>query len=477
QLLGITLEGPNADWFAHNGANQVIAPGAQFQFQVACTPQQEGPFQATVRIKSTDPNQPEVTIQLTGTGLAVTQPTPTPVVVPPSPTPTPVPTIPVGVLQPIIAYEFDQADLASDGWNEIPGGFTEAAAGQVTPLSFIGSLIPSSKDSIGLKITVDPSEVAFIHALNAVDVGDGPVVVRLRVRANGPDAEVALAMLKGSLVTGEAMDGSIATYIPGTATSLVQEERQMVLVYELDGPGRVTPIIQVAATGQAGPVDVYVDRLEIFDLASVASYVGSMFGPQPADAPMPAPGAAPSADMGYEFDQADLAANGWNEISGGFTGAPPGQISALSFVGSMIPSSQDKVGLRITANAGQVAFIHALQPVATEGLPLILRMTVRANAPGAAVALAALKGSLVTGEAMDGSIATHIPATAASFIDGERRIVLVYQPDSPDPVTPIIQVAAAAETGTVNIYVDKLEAFRISPTQAYPGSLFSSNLE
>ncbi len=177
----------------------------------------------------------------------------------------------------------------------------------------------------------------------------------------------------------------------------------------------------------------------------------------------------------YEFDQTDLFSNGWKEIPGGFTGASPGTVSPLSFVGPFIPSSQDKVGLRIIVNAGQVAFIYGLDPIQTAGAPILLRVTVRADAPGAAVALAALKGDLSSGQAVDGSIATHIPATASSLVEGERRLVLLYQPDSPDVVTPIIQVAATGQSGAVSVFVDKMDVLRLDLSVSYPGSIFSSS--
>jgi hypothetical protein len=491
QLLGITLEGANPDWFAHNGANQVIPPGAKFQFQVACSPQREGPFGAVMRIKSTDLNQPEVTVQLNGIGVAptgptaTTPPTPTPAALPPTQTPTPsgIPPTPTPTstplpgpgpsLEPIVAYEFDKMDLAANGWKEIAGGLAGAPPGQISSLAFVGSMIPSSQDKVGIKITVNPTQVAFMHALAPVETGGSPVLIRMTVRASAPGAAIALAALKGNLAAG-ATDWSIATHIPTTASSSIANERQMVLVYEPDSGNTVTPIIQVAATGQEGPVTVLVDKLEVFRIDSTAAWSGSMFGSAPLPTSPPSPGTIPpSVDVLYEFDKMDLAGNEWKEVPGGLLGAAPGQVSAYSFLGQQIPSSNDKVGIMISVDPNEVAFIHALTPIDTGGWPVLIRMTVRADNPNAAIALAALKGNLAAG-ATDWSIATHIPTTAASCVAHERRMVLVYEPDSGQTVTPIIQVAATGQTGAVNVLIDKLDVVRLPAVASYFGSLFSS---
>jgi len=163
----------------------------------------------------------------------------------------------------------------------------------------------------------------------------------------------------------------------------------------------------------------------------------------------------------YEFDKTTMLENGWTEATSGFSGQAPGSAAPIAFPPGTFKSSQDQRGLAITVKPGEVAFLQTFFPLQTEGSPLLLRMTVRANAPGASVALAALRGNLNDGNGVDGSIATHIPAGAASFVGQERRIVLVYEPDSGDLITPLIQVAAAGQTGSVVVFVDKLEVLKL----------------
>ncbi|HOL93178.1 MAG TPA: hypothetical protein PLH79_02415 [bacterium] len=199
--------------------------------------------------------------------------------------------------------------------------------------------------------------------------------------------------------------------------------------------------------------------------------------PGPTDTPVPAftptlpDGNRVQPALVYEYDQSTLEDCGWSEIPGGFTGAAPGSISCGRWEGHPIPSSVDQKGMGITVQPGEVVFTYASQTVAAEGNPVLLRLSVRADAPGASVTLAALRGAM---SETDGSIATHMPMSASGFVDQERLLVLVYEPDTGDRVTPVIQVAATGNNGPVTVWVDRLEVYRIEPGMAYPGFLWSS---
>ncbi len=199
--------------------------------------------------------------------------------------------------------------------------------------------------------------------------------------------------------------------------------------------------------------------------------------PTPTTTPPPEATATPTPESGiqpervYEFDQPSLADCGWTEIPGGFTGAPAGSIACGGWEGNPLPSSRDQKGLTVTVAPGQVAFAHASEALAAEGNPILLRLNVRADAPGAAVTLATLRGRMSD---TDGSIATHMPMSAAAFVNQERCLVLVYEPDSGDVVTPVIQVAATGSTGPVTVWVDRLEVYSIAPGEQYPGTLWRS---
>ncbi|MFH1739982.1 MAG: formylglycine-generating enzyme family protein [bacterium] len=168
----------------------------------------------------------------------------------------------------------------------------------------------------------------------------------------------------------------------------------------------------------------------------------------------------------YEFDKPSLADVGWWMLNGGFAQTSPGEISTLEDVSSSIPSSADRLGVRISVESGQVMLLYKIQPIETGGSPLLFRATLRATSPRASIALAVLKGNLITSEELDFSIATHIPATAQSFVQEERRLTLLYEPDTGEIVTPILQVASIQgpeETGTVHVFLDKFEVFAVDP--------------
>ncbi len=193
--------------------------------------------------------------------------------------------------------------------------------------------------------------------------------------------------------------------------------------------------------------------------------------PGPISTPIPLP--EPEPVMVYEFDKSDLASNGWSEIPGGFIGLDGGNVQATGFVGNPIPSSKDNRGLSITVGPGQLSLLFALQTVKTQGYPVLMRVTARADGTNAALAIAALKGSLIDGTA-DTSIATHYPVNTANFVDSERRLVLVYEPDGSDEVTPVVQVVTTAEEGQTTVLIDKVELFLLQPGYAYSWEMFNA---
>ncbi|HOJ59346.1 MAG TPA: M4 family metallopeptidase [bacterium] len=491
-VLNIAFEGENSGRFAHNGNAQKIPPGAQYQFQVACQPLQEGPVQAAMRIRSTDMNQPEVTVQLTAVGAPAAPPTPSPSAQP-TPTATQTPTATVGIPTAIPTtpipgptatptsggapeewiYEFDQPSLAANGWNPIPGGFVpNTPAGTIVAQSFFGKPIASSKDNKGLIITVEPGQVAFLYAADPIPTGGNPVLLRLTVWADSPNAAVALVALKGILAAG--VDGSIATHIPAKAARFVNQERALVLLYEPDQGEWITPAIQVASTGDTSTT-VLIDKLDVVKLESALAYSGRAFSSQPllhgalvSALPKPA-----QPILTYEFKENTLDLCGWSPIPGGFSGAAPGSIFVMGFFGDPIPSSTDKRGAMLSVQPGQVAFMYAKEPIATGGRPLLFRAVMSSDGANASVALVALKGNLAA-NAVDGSIATHIPATSASMTNTERSLVLLYEPDEGNLVTPVIQAAAASPDQGTAILLDRLEVYALDPEEAYLGSLCSS---
>lgn len=113
----------------------------------------------------------------------------------------------------------------------------------------------------------------------------------------------------------------------------------------------------------------------------------------------------------------------------------------------------DGRGLHILLAPGQALTLVATAPVNTFDLPVLLRLSVRADTAGARVALAALDG------AGAGSVASFIPVNSVSFLNRYRRLELLYNPDS-DAIIPIVQVVHVSGD-TMNVYLDNFEAYAI----------------
>jgi hypothetical protein len=463
-ILQLSIEGNNAVSFSHQGQNQTILAGEQITYPVLFQPKNEGENSAALVIHSTDKNQGTISVQLQGVGTQA-QSTPTPV----ETDPTPVPTTPPGTEPaPIATYEFDQIDLTSNGWREIPGGFTGTTAGDVSSNTFLGSLIPESQDKVGISITVDPNEVAFIHATEPIQSNGNPLLFVLTARSSAPDAELALAAIKGNLVNAQGLDGSIATHIPAKASYIQDQAKQISLLYEPNGSEFMTPIIQLAANGESGAVTIYVDKLEVYSIESAKSYNGSLFNSDDTKVVTAGENAV------YEFDQASLAANGWGEIPGGFGGAQAGEVQPNAFIGQLISDSQDQVGIGLAVDANELVLIHSAQPIDTGGNPVLIRLTGRASNSNASITVGALKGSMATAEGLDGSIATHFIASTAAMTDQPLDIVLIYEPDTNNNITPIVQVVATSDESSA-VYIDKIEVTVLQNNATYTGLEFQSN--
>ncbi|MEW6238742.1 MAG: carboxypeptidase-like regulatory domain-containing protein [Candidatus Omnitrophota bacterium] len=193
--------------------------------------------------------------------------------------------------------------------------------------------------------------------------------------------------------------------------------------------------------------------------------------------PTPGPVESIKPDMIYEFDMKTLQEDGWMEQPGGFIpGTSAGFILPLAFADGLIPSSADGKGLAVTVRPKDVAMLFALAPVETGGYPVLMRMNVTADMPNAAVWLIGLKGALVSGQDVDGSIAYVNPQSSAGFTGLEKRLTMIYEPGTSSFITPMIQVAGLGDDHAT-VYIDRVEIYILKPDMAYPGYLFGNNPE
>ena len=186
--------------------------------------------------------------------------------------------------------------------------------------------------------------------------------------------------------------------------------------------------------------------------------------------PTPAEPAVPAEKIQFNFDLQTMEENGWNTIPGGFVPeTKSGSVRTVELSGNMIPSSQDKRGIAVTVDNGQVAFFYTKNPINTGGKPILLRMTLRADSADASIVLGVLKGPI---QQVDGSIATQMPITSSRYVNEEGNIVLLYEPDEGELATPIIQVASTSKQKTVNVYIDRLEITVLNYDGSYIPGLF-----
>lgn len=166
----------------------------------------------------------------------------------------------------IMRYEFTERTLSANGWNELPGGFTNQATGHVSLMEFETDLFETSRDNQGLAFSVRNGEVAMLFAAEPISSASGPFALRMNVRADNGNASIWLVVLKGDLAQDTNVDGSIAMNNPMTSNRFVDKEGRLVLVYEPDEESGITPIIQVAGGQSDGITNVWIDRVEVFQV-------------------------------------------------------------------------------------------------------------------------------------------------------------------------------------------------------------------
>jgi len=204
-------------------------------------------------------------------------------------------------------------------------------------------------------------------------------------------------------------------------------------------------------------------------------------GQPPVPTPTPAEGEATPTpivagpvepDWIWEFDQPELAANGWAEIPGGFDSRTPGAYSTrFAFSENQFAASEDQVGLAVAVNPGEVTFLLTQNSINTEGHPALLRAKVRSNQANAQIVLGALRGGIFSNENVDGTLGMTMDMSSQAFMDQEGILSVVYRPDTGDIINPFLQVAGA-QGGTVTVWVDRIEVYILQSGKAYPGELF-----
>ena len=139
-------------------------------------------------------------------------------------------------------------------------------------------------------------------------------------------------------------------------------------------------------------------------------------------------------------------------MAGGFLNPPvPGGSIEIGKIAKGTGEYTDGQGAILTLAPGQVELLMFPSLEVGDSLALI-RVSVQATGPGAAIALALLDGSF------DGSIATNIPADSAIYQEGWQRMTLIYDPPG-TTLVPVFQVANLPGKQTIQVYLDNLEVY------------------
>lgn len=168
----------------------------------------------------------------------------------------------------------------------------------------------------------------------------------------------------------------------------------------------------------------------------------------------PVDGQGPVLLFASRFDANFIQKEGWDPMLP-FSGTFELALHAIGDIptDSAFQGATDGRGLHIIVEPGQAVTLMATEAVNTFNLPVLLRVTVRADSDGAQVALA---GMDAVGA---GSVASFIPINSSSFLNQYRRLQFLYNADS-DDILPIIQVVHRSG-GSVNVYLDNFEVYAI----------------
>jgi len=191
----------------------------------------------------------------------------------------------------------------------------------------------------------------------------------------------------------------------------------------------------------------------------------------PTSAPVPTSTPVSGAELqllfSSRFDRTFVQEDGWTPMlpfAGQFQ-------TALYTIGNIpmdntFTGATDGRGLHIMLTAGQAVTLLG-SPVMTSGLPVLIRVTVRADKEGGQIGLAALDSNVV------GSVISYVPANTVSCVNRYRRLQFVYKPDSTG-ILPILQVIHL-QGDVVNVYLDNFEIYAIPAGASVSGAMLGAD--
>lgn len=163
----------------------------------------------------------------------------------------------------------------------------------------------------------------------------------------------------------------------------------------------------------------------------------------------------------YDFSEETLAEAGWQVLPGGFGGGNGGSSGLTDFPADAFPNSADNRGLAINVDQNDVAFLFAQEPVFSNGQPISIRLRYRASNEGAALFLAAIRGSLRDNEDLDGSLSLNQANNLGDAVDAPKTLELIYRKPRGVRITPLIQAAGSFPLTGTDILIDEMVIFEL----------------
>lgn len=389
--------------------------------RVTATPTRPTPT-PTNTYTPTPTSTPPGLIRATPTPVIVRPPTPTPAPPTPTPTkpPTPTPAPPAPTPTPI-GYGTDPYE-PDDTPQQVKGFQGGTYSREIYPRGDVDYMV---FDPTGLFGKSSQKGYGPLYA-------NTPWRLEIRVESQTPGAQISMSVVETGSIDRTEDCGPLGCVFYGMGYPYV--------VFKVEGDV-CHYLLTLSATSEqpTGPTPTYT--------------------PTPVTAP-PTPTVTPAGDarplllFASRFEKSFVQEEGWNPMLP-FAGVFQLGLYTIGPIptDSAFDGATDGRGLHILLQPGQAVTFLASTPINTFNLPVLLRVSVRADSVGAQVALAALDG------AGAGSIASFIPISSASFLNRYRRLQFLYNADS-DDILSIFQVVHVSGD-TVNVHIDNFEIYAI----------------
>ncbi len=361
----------------------------------------------------------------------------------------------VAQIDPLKATDFNSLENLTDRWM-ISAGFGGQEQGEAA--LEIGS--PEEKSVI---FTMDSDEVSFMIANGENSLqAEGPVLYRARIASN-PNCQVSVGAIRGIFESFQDVDGSLFYNSPAGANAF---DGVRSLIFDPHASSLQSPFIQAYGLTGAEAVQARLDWIQMYQIESSKPYLGNLFGQADVgDFILPENTAYilnPSPDVEYPF-ATDLTEN-WTIIAGGFNNAETASVERVSFDPGYFETSADNQGIEFTASDGQVILLMTQQPI--QAKRVLMAMTYRTDSPQNNIFFGAV-------DMTSGHVGVNYIIDPTPILGNEMRMLVLFEADAENLISPLIQVAGANEGIAAKVAVDRIEIYALQDDEIFTGSIFN----